>query len=265
MDRRSLLALVASAAAARKALGELLTAPPVAPPSPAAAPAEGRCFQPGDALPGDAQLFDARLEPVALASLVPRGTRVVYLVLFGGAHGTRDGDVWCGDSERELPLHRAVLRRFAGRGVLGLGVAVPPAYSARHGYPEGAFRAAPGSEAFREAAARFVARTEALRAQGALPFDVVAYDPGFRLLDNPKAGPREAAQPASGWQGRFKACGDRQRHGTPTLWLADGALRVSREPFFGNLHDQDEPVLRYGETELTEAVERALAARGTGH
>ncbi len=263
MDRRRLLALVASAAAARKALGELLREPPLLPASPAASPAEGRCFRPGDPLPGEAQLFDARLEPVTLASLVPGGTRVVYLVLFGGAHGARDGSVWCGDSERELPLHRAVLRRFAGRGVLGLGVAVPPAYSARHGYPEGAFRAAPGSEPFREAAARFVARTETLRALGALPFDVVAYDPGFRLLDNPQAGPREAAQPAPSWQGRFKACGDRQRHGTPTVWLADGALQVSREPFFGNVYDHDEPVRRYGETELIEAVERALAARGT--
>jgi hypothetical protein len=257
MDRRSLLALVASAAAARKALGELFPASPLVPASPAAAPAEGRCFRAGETLPRDVQVFDARLEPVLLASLVPARTRVVYLAFFGGAHGSRDA-IWCGDSERDMPLHRDVLKRFAGRGVLGLGVAVPPAYSARHGYPEGAFRAAPASEAYREAAARFFERTEALRAKGLLPFEVVAYDPGFRLLDNPKAGDRTEAGPAPDWQGRFKACGDRQRHGTPTLWLVDGGLRVLCEPFFGNVHDHDTPTIRYRAQDVVDAVERAL-------
>lgn len=260
MDRRSLLALVASAAAARTALGELFGGPPEPPATPAASPAPGRCFQAGETWPADVQLLDARLEPVSLASLVPAGTRVVYLVLFGGAHGARDGAVWCGDSEQDMPLHRDVLRRFAKRGVLGLGVAVPPAYSARHGYPDGAFRAAPGSEAFREAAARFVARTEALRARGQLPFEVVAYDPAFRLLDNPKAGARTEGGPAPDWQGRFKACGDRQRHGTPTLWLADGALHVLHEPFFGNVYDHDNPTIRYRSQDVVDAVEMALTA-----
>jgi hypothetical protein len=258
MDRRSLLALVASVTAARTALGELLGGPSAPPATPAASPAPGRCFQAGETWPADVQLVDARLEPVSLASLVPAGTRVVYLVLFGGAHGARDGAVWCGDSERDMPLHRDVLRRFARRGVLGLGIAVPPAYSDRHGYPDGAFRAAPGSEAFREAAARFVARTESLRSKGGLPFEVVAYDPGFRLLDNPRAGARDEPAAAPPWQGRFKACGDRQRHGTPTLWLVDGGLRVLHEPFFGNVHDHDAPTIRYRAQDVVDAVEQAL-------
>jgi len=224
-------------------------------------PAAPRCYQLGERIDADVTLLDSSLREVRLLDLATPGTKLLYLLIFGGAAGGSEKALWCGDSREDLGIHTAMRARFAARGVAFVVVATPPVYSAsRHGYEEGVFlESAADAPRFRAAVQEFVARTEALRRGGALPFETVYYDPRFRLLDNPRQGPHVAAYgPVLPWQGRFKACADRQRHGTPTLWLLAPDGRVLREPFWGNVYDREEQRIRYTEADVATAVEKIL-------
>lgn len=247
MKRRVFLSSLALAGAARAWPGE--------------AEKSAGCYAPGDIVDRAAFVLDSARREVPLLDLVRKDTRLLYLLILGGAHGDKDPSLWCGDSRSDLGIHTAMSRRFAAKGVRFLVVAAPPVYTeVRNGYQEGVFLATPESSAAHGAAVDgFVERTEALRASGALPFAEVFYDPRFRLLDNQRRFPHVAAYgPAHPWQGRFKACGDGQRHGTPTLWLLAPDGRVLREPFYGNVYERGEEKIRYREADVASAIEAIL-------
>lgn len=219
-----------------------------------------RCYAPGDTVDPGVFLLDSERRELPLLDLVRKDTRLVYLLIFGGAEG-KDADLWCGDSRSDLAIHVAMLEKYAAKGVRFVPVATPPVYAeARHGYQAGVFVGTPeSSPAHGEAVLGFVARTEALRASGKLPFPEIFYDPRFRLLDNAGRYPHVAAYGVvHGWQGRFKACGDTQRHGTPTLWLLGRDGRVLREPFYGNVYERREEKLRYREKDVAGAIDSIL-------
>lgn len=230
--------------------------------SPASAADEAKgCYAPGDVVGRGVFLLDSERRELPLLDLVRNDTRLLYLLIFGGAEAGPDAGLWCGDSRSDLAIHAAMLHKYAAKGVRFVPVATPPVYAeARHGYPAGAFLGtAESSAAHGDAVVGFVARTEALRAGGKLPFPEIFYDPRFRLLDNAGRYPHVAAYGVvHAWQGRFKACGDTQRHGTPTLWLLGKDGRVLREPFYGNVYERGEEKLRYRENDVASAIELIL-------
>ncbi len=221
------------------------------------------CYATGDSVDRSVFVLDSERREVPLLGLVRKDTRLLYLLIFGGALGEKDAGLWCGDSRSDLGIHAAMLRKFAAVGVRFVPVATPPVYAeTRHGYQTGTFlAAAESSTAHVEAARGFVERTEALRASGTLPFSELFYDPRFRLLDNSGRFPHVAAYGAvHSWQGRFKACGDAQRHGTPTLWLLGPDGRVLHEPFYGNVYERGEEKIRYREADVVSAIEAILGS-----
>jgi hypothetical protein len=248
VDRRSALAGLAVA------LGEALAA------RPAGAGDAGRCYEAGARIDEDIFVLDAEQRAIPLVSLLKR--RVNLLFIFGGAEGTGTPRLWCGDSQRELPTLDRLRERYRRGGVGVIPVAVPPVYSEQnHGYDEGAFlKAAESDPAYIAAVAGFVSQTEKLRKKGGLGADPLYFDPRFRLLDNPTQG---GHVPAYGrvyaWQGRFKACGDAQRHGTPAWWLIGMDGTVLRPPFWGNVYEGDSKTVRYVFEDVARAIDAALA------
>jgi len=221
-----------------------------------------RCYAPGELVDRATFVLDSEGREVPLLDLVRKDTRLLYLLILGGAHKEKDSGLWCGDTRSDLAIHAAMQRRLAARGVRFVVVATPPVYTeARNGYEAGVFlAAAASSDAHTAAVAGFVERTEALRASGALPFAEIFYDPRFRLLDNQSRYPHVAAYGAvHAWQGRLKACGDAQRHGTPTLWLLGPDGRVLREPFYGNVYEPPGEKIRYREEDVLGAIEAILS------
>ncbi|NIM41478.1 MAG: hypothetical protein GTO74_09680, partial [Hydrogenophaga sp.] len=70
-----------------------------------------------------------------------------------------------------------------------------------------------------------------------LPFDLVFFDPRFRLLADPRLEHAAAVTgPTPTWQGRFKWYEDTQTYGTPTIWVLERERDVHGPPFFMNVY-----------------------------
>jgi hypothetical protein len=256
MKRRDFV--VQSVAAAGWLAGRRLVAQETAPPA-------GESYRPGERVDGEVFFLDAEQRPVTLASQVGEETRVLYLNIFGGAYAEKPpdkrGGLWCSDSVDDFSFQKSIYLNYADKGVTFVPVATPPVYgSERYGYPKEVFLVEPeDSPAYKKAVGEFIEKTEALKADGSVPFDVVFYDPRFRLLDNPR---EHRHVPAYGkvypWQGRFKWREDQQRYGTPTIWLLDRELKVIREPFFGNVYEGVPLEIQYTVRDIVKALDQAL-------
>jgi hypothetical protein len=213
----------------------------------------------------EVSILDSQLQRVTLGSQVNEYTKVLYLLISGGAYAEKPpdkrGGLWCVDSVDDMPIHRAIYFNYADKGVTFVPVVTPPVYgSKKYGYPDEVFLTQPeDSAAYREAVADFVTETETLKEDGTLPFDPIFYDPRFRLLDNPY---EHQHVPAYGrvypWQGRFKWHEDEQRYGTPTIWLLDRDLRVLTEPFYGNVYEAVPLHINYTIKDIEGALNTAL-------
>jgi hypothetical protein len=252
MQRRHFLGSALLLAAAHPRLARAAAEPPAS-------------YAPGETLDPETFVLDADGTRVRVADRAEPTTRLLYLLIVGGANGPgndRGPRVWCPDSAREVELHATLIERYRERGLTPLVVAVPPVYSGarRTGYPAGVFLdLADTAPEHREAVAAFVERSEALRRAGALPFAALFYDPRFRLLDDPDKGPHAPAYgPVPAWQGRLRPRDETQTYGTPVVWLLDRELRVLHEPFHGNVYER--PPLRYTEADLRAAIEALLGS-----
>ena len=228
--------------------------------------AEQRSYRPGDEVDSSVSFLDSKGRPVTLADQIGGSTKVLYLIIFGGAYAKKKPDkrgrLWCGDSSDDMAVHRTVYFNYAGEGVTFVPVATPPVYSTGYGFKEDVFLVEPeNSAAYQSALAEFIEKTEALKQDGTLPFDSVFYDPRFRLLDNPN---EHEHVPAYGtvhpWQGHFKWFEDEQRYGTPTIWLLDAKLRVIRAPFWGNVYEGVPVQINYTVQDVIRALDEALEA-----
>lgn len=230
-------------------------------------PGEGgsKGYRPGDRVDPDVFFLDDNLNRITLASQVNEFTKVIYLLILGGAYAVKPedkrGGMWCVDTVDDIPLHRTIYFNYADKGVTFVPIAVPPVYgSGRYGYPDDVFLTEPeDSQVYQEAVEVFVGKTEALKEDGTLPFDPIFYDPRFRLLDNPT---EHEHVPAYGkvypWQGRFKWHEDTQSYGTPTLWLLGRDLRVLRSPFYGNTYEAVPLHINYTVRDVARALDDAL-------
>jgi hypothetical protein len=230
-----------------------------------AVPSRQECYRPGDKVDPEITFLDKDLNRVTLGSQVNEFTKVVYLLIFGGAYAVKPADkrggLWCVDTVDDIPIHRTIYFNYADKGVTFVPVAAPPVYgSERYGYPEGVFLTEPeDSPTYKKAVEEFVSKTEVLKEDGSIPFDPVFYDPRFRLLDNPNE-PEHV--PAYGrvypWQGRLKWHEDPQTYGTPTTWILDRNLTVLTQPFYGNNYEAVPLHIRYTVRDIVEALDRIL-------
>lgn len=217
-------------------------------------PAGTRAYDVGDLIDPGVTVEDRDGQTLRLLDLPSADDRVIVLYLFGGGGhegDNRRGGIWCEDSANDLPLLRHMLVRYAEQPVAFVPVSCPPVHhETTFGHPEGAFD--PGSERFTAERGRFVAATERAVAEKVIPFETLYYDSTFRLM---RSEVDESQQES--WAGRFRARGEWQTYGTPTIWILSRTGEVLMPPFHGNNHEKD-VVLRYTARELTVALDRAL-------
>jgi hypothetical protein len=262
MNRRAFLKTSTAAAAG-------MLAPPVLGPSwlsrrqEAARP---QCYRPDDQVDGSVFFLDRDGQLVTLADQVDEYTKVLCLVVFGGAYARKPADVrgqlWCVDSSDDLAIQRTLYFNYVNEGVTFVPIATPPVYSgANYGYPEDVFLVeGDDSPRYQSAVTEFVEKTEALKEDGTIPYDPIFYDPRFRLLDNVSEHVHVPSYgPVYPWQGRFKWHQDHQRYGTPTIWLLDRERRVLSEPFWGNIYEAVPVQINYTVRDVMAALDRALA------
>lgn len=231
-------------------------------------------YQVGDKLDPDTFVEDKDLNRVRLLEAVKPDTRVVVLVIFGGAarpepggHSFR-GPLWCLDSFDDISVQRALVETFKDQPVEIIGIAVPPVYSTAHeDYGRDVFLGKPDdSPEFQKAARLFIDTTEQQVKNGFLPFPTLYYDLKYRLgLNRSEYMPGPAYGPVSPWVGKLKWYQDPRKYGTPTIWILSGKGEILRPPFFGNDYDSSPPEINYGYKEVREAVEQALTAAEAGH
>jgi putative intracellular protease/amidase len=217
-----------------------------------------RCWMPGDRVDGAVTAEDATGAAVRLADVVAgrEDVRAVVLCILAGAEAepvADRGGLWCEDSFNELANLRYLQLQYADRGVLFVGVLCPPVHhEARFGYEPGAFLE-PGADRdrYRRNRRRFVEASRDLVARGVLPFDVVLFDPRFRLL-----GPPAGDGPA--WRGRFKWFDDTQTYGTPTTWVLTPQLVTPGPPFVMNVYESEGRALRYAPRDIARVLDSML-------
>ncbi len=157
--------------------------------------------------------------------------------------------------ERHLRLE------YSARGVLFVGILCPPVHhEQRFGYDAGSFLTrADDDPLYQRNRRRFVEASLKLHEQGALPFDVVFFDPRLRMLADPRVGePADRTGPRPPWQGRFKWFEDTQMYGTPTTWVLTRDLGVPGPPFFMNVYESEGRKLRYTARDIAVMLDRVL-------
>ncbi len=233
------------------------------------APADG-CYMPGGRVDKEVYFLDAKQKTVRLLDAVSPASKVVALVIIGGAYleaTDRHGGIWCEDTLYDFGNLVAAIGTNGATGVQFIGAACPPVYSSdRYGWEKGVFLDEPENSAkFKKAVGQFIEKTEALRNDGSIPLGTLYYDPRFRLLWNPQ---EHAVGPAYGpvypWQGKFKWHNDVQRYGTPCLWFLDQRGKVLREPLYGNNYTSVPPKILYTFWELESAIQQSVGM-AAGH
>lgn len=222
-------------------------------------------YEPGDRVDPGIFFLDKELNRVTLGNQVNEFTKIIYLLVFGGAYAEKPSDkrggMWCVDTVDDIPVHRPIYYNYAEKGVTFVPVATPPVYgSKRYGYKDEVFlTVSEDSPEYEQAVREFVSKTEILKEDGSLPFDPIFYDPRFRLLDNPNAHQHvDAYGEIYPWQGRLKWHEDQQTYGTPTLWLLDRNLKVLGPPFYGNNYEAVPFHINYTVRDITQALDDAL-------
>ena len=231
----------------------------------ASAPSASHGYRVGERISPNLTVLDAELRRVRLWDQVQPDARVVVLVLFGGAAATPPpgsfrGPLWCEDSFDDLAVQRALVRRFEGKAVQFLAVAVPPVYSpSRYGYAAHAFAGKGGGpdEERSPDIRRFVQATLELRASSLLPYRQIFFDPYLDLL-RPPTGQGDTVESAP-----LKWHEDPRKYGVPTIWILDASGKVLREPFWGNEYDASPPQVRYGFENLAAALKKSLISDDT--
>ena len=113
------------------------------------------------------------------------------------------------------------------------------------------------SEAFKEAQEIFIDSTEDVVFDKIIPAETY-YDVRLRLLFNRREDlkPGESYGTIHDWQGKFRAPGETQKYGTPTIWLLDADGVILEEAFHGNIYQDQE--LSYTVLEVDKAIQKHL-------
>lgn len=216
-------------------------------------------YLPGQRVDGSTLVENAAGETISLQQIIENhdNVKAVVLCILAGAEAipvAGRGGLWCEDSFSELANLRHLKLTYGPAGVLFIGVMCPPVHHEQlFGYDEGAFIGrSDDDEIYQQNRARFVHATETLRAADQLPFDVVVYDPHFRLLRHPA----DTSDPS--WFGRLRWFADTQMYGTPTTWVLTDQLDVLGPPFVMNVYESEGRKLRYTTHDISRMIDICL-------
>lgn len=223
-------------------------------------------YQPGEKVSAEAFVLDRDLNSHPLLTLCQQTSTapLVVLYIFGGGAAERKaerGGLWCTDSFEDLYILRYLHRKYSDYDMAFIPVACAPVYTSQYyGYPKGVFLdESDDSDAFRENVHKFIESTEQTVKDGFIPVDTY-FDLRLRLLFNrrPDLQPGEEYGEIYSWQGKFRAPGETQKYGVPTIWLLDTEGTVLEEPFHGNYYHSDPYHINYTVNDVDEAVQKYL-------
>lgn len=225
------------------------------------------CYRVGEMIAPETFVYNRIGEKKRLLELVRPETKVIYLLLFGGASASAVetyGGIWCNDSFNDMAISNYLNLKYRERGVTFIAVACPPVYSEEeYGFPGNTFLALPEtSEAWQQAFESFVQTTYDLQNTHVIPFDKIYFDPKFRLMFNHKKLANGVAFSDSvfAWMGKLKPCSDKQSHSLPTIWLLSPNGKVLHEPFAGNRYGTSTQRINFTVREVEAALESILKA-----
>lgn len=214
----------------------------------------------------DAFVLDKDLNLHTLVEICRKSSdaKVFLLYIYGGAvinHPNRLGGIWCPDTFEDLHIFRYIYYKYKNAPVHFIPVACTPIYSCQYyGFEKRVFLdEADNSEKFKENAKAFVEKNEAIVASGLIATNTY-YDLRFRLLFNRS----KKWQPGRGygtiypWQGKFRAKGETQKYGTPTLWLLNSKGIILDKPFWGNIYHGEPYQIRYTISDVDKAIQNHL-------
>lgn len=226
------------------------------------------CYHAGETIAPETFVYNRIGEKQRLLELVRPETKVIYLLLFGGASASAVetyGGIWCNDSFNDLPISNYLYLKYREAGVTFVAVACPPVYSEQdYGFPGDTFLARPeSSEDWRQAFESFVQATYDLQNTHVIPFDKIYFDPKFRLMFNHQKLANGVAFSDSilAWMGKLKPCSDKQSHSLPTIWLLSPNGKVLHEPFVGNRYGISTQRIVFTVREVEAALENILKAK----
>ncbi len=223
-------------------------------------------YKAGDRISGEAFVVDSELHRQTLMHLIEENAAAVVNVLYvfgGGALEKEDrlGGIWCPDSFEDLQILRFIHQKYEFAEVQVIPVACAPVYSSHYyGLDERVFLdETDDSEKFQAAARKFVESTNKAFADGYIPIQPF-FDLRHRLLFNPSEewAPGEGYGPVAKWQGKFRADGETQKYGVPTIWLLDSEGSVLEGPFSGNIYHSEPYEINYTITDIDAAIQKYL-------
>jgi len=225
-------------------------------------------YQPGDQIALDAYILDTELGHHKLIDLCQSSkASVVMLYIYGGRamnHSDRLGGIWCPDSFEDFHTLRFIHKKYDDSQVKIIPVACAPVYSSLYyGLQHRVFLDKPDDDKiFKESVKKFIESTEKAVKAGYVPL-ATYYDLRHRLLFNDKKDlqPGEAYGQIFSWQGKFRAEGETQKYGTPTIWLLNADGVVLSEPFHGNTYHSDPYQIGYTVLEVDRVIRTLLEAR----
>jgi hypothetical protein len=226
------------------------------------------CYHVGETIASDTFVYDMTGEKKRLLDLKDAGTKLVYLLLFGGPSVdpvSTYGGLWCVDSFNDMPVSNYIRLKYKKQGVEIIAVACPPVYGEEeYGYTAGTFLAQlESSQVWKDEFGRFVQAAYDLQGNHVIPFEKMYFDPKFRLAFNHQKHTNGMAfsDPVLPWMGRFKPATDQQSYSVPVIWLLSPDGKVLHEPFVGNRYGSSTQRINYTVREVEAAVQKILAER----
>lgn len=223
------------------------------------------CYRVGEMIAPETFVYNRIGEKKRLLELARPETKVIYLLLFGGASASpveTYGGIWCSDSFNDMPISNYLNLKYRERGVTFIAVACPPVYSEQdYGFPGDTFLAlSETSEDWRQTFESFVQATYDLQNTHVIPFDKIYFDPKFRLMfnHNKRANGIAFSDSILTWMGKLKPCSDKQSHSLPTIWLLSPNGKVLHEPFAGNRYGTSTQRINFTVREVEAALESIL-------
>ncbi len=198
-------------------------------------------YQAGDTISPEVFVSDKNQARHSLLSILKNNSPNTVNVLFifgGGAMGhDSPGGIWCPDSFEDLNIIRTLKDAYRNTRVGFVFVACAPVFHSKYlGFSDLLFLDLPDdSVEFKNAVKLFIDSTQAAVENGIIPQQPY-YDFRLRLMMDRSPGNSPTAGTIYDWQGRFRDPNEKQKYGTPNIWLLDKMGKILTPPFRDNMY-----------------------------
>lgn len=224
-------------------------------------------YQAGDTISPEVFVSDKTRTRHSLLSILENNSPNAVNVLFifgGGAMGHNSpGGIWCPDSFEDLHIMRTLKDAYQNTQVGFVFVACAPVFHSKYlGFSDRLFLDLPDdSVEFKNAVKLFIDSTQVAVENGLIPQQPY-YDFRLRLMMDKFPGNSPTAGTIYDWQGKFRDPNEKQKYGTPNIWLLDKEGTILTPPFRDNMYHPkpgDSSQISYTYSDVDHAIKQQLA------